>query len=62
MEYTKIVIACGVLVMMVLLIFGDPYRIGKERDPFTASSYALNLVVYLAIAVLCVLVLVDAVN
>lgn len=33
----------------VLMIFYEPSRIGKEREPFTASDYRWNLVIYIMI-------------
>ena len=62
MEVTKIVLACIILVVVFSLMFLDPHRIGKDRKPFTASDYACNLIIYIAMGILCVLVLVEAVQ
>ncbi len=51
------ILTWAVIGLTTLIIWGDPFRIGKERKPFKASSYMVNLVYCLGVIIVCVYLL-----
>ena len=46
------IIAWTLLVLCTITVFGSPFMIGKDREPYTGSSYVINLATCLMIIAL----------
>lgn len=55
----SIILGIAIGLTAAMSAFLDPQRIGRERKPFTADDYALNLIFYITTIAFVVLALIQ---